>query len=167
MRFVSKQAYCDRVYHITPDDLLVVLSRIPEQYWSRVRTIHFNDRAKGNRILGYVGARRDEITMCALPPRVSFSPFLVAGQTCAEFGAVYGTQWPITAVRRFLLYDVFLHEIGHCQQASPAESEDWEGFAGEKYAQRFADHWRRKLWQTCFVHHDPVHNSPLLFQPQP
>src|SRR5262245_10263211 len=33
-------------------------------------------------------------------------------------------------------------------------------FAMETRAQEFADHWRRELWSTLFVHADPVHIAP-------
>lgn len=86
--------------------------------------------------------------------------FLVAGQTPGTFGAKTGRQWPKLAVRRFLLYDVLLHEIGHLQIIDPESKDVRRKFAGETRAQEFADRWRKELWKEHFDHPDPVHNPP-------
>jgi hypothetical protein len=39
-------------------------------------------------------------------------------------------------------------------------------FAREKFAQEFADRWRKKLWSEHFDHPDPVHNAPVRVVPQ-
>lgn len=85
---------------------------------------------------------------------------LVTGQSCAEFGARRGEQWPHIAVRRFLLYDVFLHELGHLQVIKEKTRSERLRFGREKKAQEFADVWRRRLWSERFDHADPVHNGP-------
>jgi hypothetical protein len=64
------------------------------------------------------------------------------------------------AVRRFLLYNVLLHEIGHLQIINPESSDFRRKFADETKAQKFADFWRKKLWKEYFEHPDPVHNAP-------
>ncbi|MCI0490262.1 MAG: hypothetical protein L0229_27030 [Blastocatellia bacterium] len=138
----------------------MLLSRLPEETWWRLRAVHFNDRGFGVRTLGYVTPSEREIAICALPPRVSLTRFLAEGQTCEEFGAKRGAQWPHLAVRRFLLYDVFLHELGHMQIINERTRSDRLKFAREKYAQEFADKWRRQLWSKHFDHPDPVHNAP-------
>lgn len=71
-----------------------------------------------------------------------------------------GKQWPRLAVRRFFLYDVFLHELGHMQIIDPDAKTARRRFASETLAQRFANQWRRKLWSEHFDHPDPVHNRP-------
>ena len=71
-----------------------------------------------------------------------------------------GRQWPDLAVRRFMLYDVFLHELGHLQIVDPKAQRLKRRFAGETMAQEFADNWRTRLWSQTFEHEDPVHNSP-------
>jgi hypothetical protein len=100
-----------------------------------------------------------EIAICALPPRVSLSRYLIR-RSPREFGAVRGRQWPELAVRRFLLYDVFLHELGHLQIIEPEAKRLRRKFASETKAQEFADYWRGKLWLNTFDHPDQVHNSP-------
>jgi hypothetical protein len=59
-----------------------------------------------------------------------------------------------------MLYQVFLHELGHLQLVLP-KSTNWNRkYASEKLAQDFADEWRAKLWSNRFEHDDPIHNSP-------
>jgi hypothetical protein len=76
------------------------------------------------------------------------------------FGARPRGQWPRTAIRQCLLYDTFLHELGHMQIVDPTAKEVRRKFAGETKAQEFADRWRRRLWAEHFEHPDPVHNAP-------
>ncbi len=115
IRFTTARSSADRVYPITQEQIKVVLSRIPYEYWRMLRVVHFNDTSKGARVLGYVTSGRREISVAALPPRMSGTRFLGKGQTPEEFGAVRGTQWPERAIQRFLLYGVFLRERGHLQ----------------------------------------------------
>ena len=161
IRFSLSPAGGNRVYHISQEDVRVVISRLPEKTYRRLRAVHFNDQARGNRRLGYTTTRgRREIALCALPERMSFTHFLVKGQSPRQFGALRGAQWPKLAIRRFLLYDVLLHEIGHLQEINPDSKNPNRRFASETKAQEFADSWRRKLWRTYFEHPDPVHNRP-------
>lgn len=142
-------------------DVAVVLSRLPEAATARLRAVHFTDDARGNRRLGYTTTRgRREIALCALPPRVSLNPAIRGPQSALTFGAVKGTQWPTLAVRRFMLYDVLLHEIGHLQTVDDAAPSARRRFADERRAQEFAEGWREELWSCHFDHADPVHNPP-------
>src|SRR5215475_7607272 len=152
-----------RRHYLTEEDVMVVLSRLPEGTWQRLRAVHFNDQARGNRLLGYVNEGRRDIAICALPPRLSLTRALTPGQWCEEFGAKRGEQWPLLAIRRFLLYEVFLHEVGHLQMVNEKSKSERLRFAREKCAQEFADRWRRKLWSEHFDHPDPVHNAPVRF----
>jgi hypothetical protein len=63
-------------------------------------------------------------------------------------------------VRRYLLYDVLLHELGHIQVVDAKASDFRRRYAGETLAQRFADNLRHELWSEPFDHPDPVHNPP-------
>jgi len=157
---------CDRRHYLTEEDVMVVLSRLPEETWQRLRAVHFNDRARGNRVLGYVNNGLREITICALPPRLSLSAALAPGQSCEQFGAKRGEKWPLPTVRRYLLYGVFLHELGHLQLINEKTKSERMRFAREKFAQEFADRWRKKLWSEHFDHPDPVHNAPVRVVPQ-
>ncbi len=150
----------DRVHHISEADIRVVLSRLPEETYSRLKGVHFNDRAWGNRRLGYTNRGRREIALCALPPRMSFTPFMAKGHKSEHFGAIRGTQWPNLAIRRFLLYDVFLHELGHLQIIDPNAKGSQRKFAREGKAQEFAMSWYKQLWSEPFSHPDPAHNPP-------
>ena len=160
IRFSSSPAGCDRRHWLTEDDIRVVLSRLPSDAYERLRAVHFNDRSRGARMLGYVNMGHREIAICALPPRMSLTRFLVRGQLPATFGARRGAQWPALAIRRFMLYDVFLHELGHLQLVNPRITDPRRRFAMERLAQEFADGWRRALWAEPFEHPDPVHNPP-------
>ena len=160
IKFTLAEAYCDRAHVLTAEDVRIVLSRMPEETWQRLRELHFTDRSRGVRVLGYVHRGLREISICALPPRVSLTRFLVKGQSPATFGAQRGAQWPHLAVRRFMLYDVFLHELGHLQLVDEKTKSKRLRFAHEKYAQMFADQWRKTLWAVKYDHPDPVHNAP-------
>lgn len=150
----------DRVHHVTEDDVRVVLSRLPVELWSRLRAVHFNDRSRGARMLGYVNRGRREIALCALPPRMSLTRFLLKGQSPELFGARRGSRWPVLAIRRFVLYEVFLHEVGHLQVIDETAKAERRKFAVETRAEEFAIRWRQQLWSARFAHPDPVHNPP-------
>lgn len=160
IKFSHSPSGCDRLYHISESDISVVLSRLPEEAYNRLKRVHFNDRSWGGRILGYVNRGRKEIAMCALPPRMSLTRFLVKGQKPELFGAIRGTQWSQLAIRRFLLYDVFLHELGHLQIIDPNAKGVQRKFAREGKAQEFAMRWCKQLWSKPFDHPDPAHNPP-------
>ncbi len=148
-----------RKHYLGEHDVEVLLARLPPELWVRLRAVHFNDRGIGVRCLGYVNGGRREIAICALPPRVSLARFLDR-QSPRQFGALRGHQWPETAVRRFLLYDVFLHELGHLQVIDPEARTERRRFAGQTKAQEFADEWRARLWAEPFAHPDRIHNPP-------
>src|SRR2546423_14337431 len=104
IKFTFSEPYCDRKHYLTEADVKVVLGRLPQEAWNKLRAVHFNDRSWGVRLLGYANCSEHEISICALPPRVSLTRFLVRGQSPEEFGAIRGDQWSEIAVRRFLLY---------------------------------------------------------------
>ncbi len=150
----------DRVHYVNEEDIRVVLSRLPLDVWHRVRAVHFNDCSRGARVLGYVNRGRREIALCALPPRLSLTRSLVKDQTPEQFGAKRGHKWPRIAVRRFILYDVFLHELGHLQLIDEDARSPRLKFAREKLAQAFAMQWCKRMWSEAYAHLDPVHNPP-------
>jgi hypothetical protein len=159
VKFTVTKPGADRIHYANEDDVRVVLGRIPAELWERLRVIHFNDRAGGPRILGYVNRGDREIALCALPPRISLARAL-RGQTCEYFGATRGKKWPTLAVRRFMLYNVFLHELGHLQSVNEKSRSARLKFAHEKLAEEFAIDWCKRLWAEPFAHSDPVHNPP-------
>jgi hypothetical protein len=151
-----------RIHHVNEEDVRVVLSRLPLELWQRLRAVHFNDRSRGARTLGYVNRGRREIALCALPPRMGLTAALRMGQTPEQFGAKLGKKWPSLAIRRFMLYDVFLHELGHLQLIDDKARSERLKFAREKLAEEFAIEWCARLWSERFVHPDPVHNPPTV-----
>jgi hypothetical protein len=150
----------NRIHHINADDIRVVLSRLPPDLWHQLRAVHFNDRGKPNGPVGYASVRSREIAMCALPPRISLTRYLRAPQTPQQFGATVGQKWPPVAIRRFLLYTVFLHELGHLQPLPYRRRSSRLNHPREKLAQKFAVQWCNWLWSTPFDHPDPAHNPP-------
>ena len=154
IRFSVSPVGADRIHYVNEADVSIVLSRLPIELWDRLRAVHFNDRSRA-RILGYVNRGHREIAVCALPPRMSLRV-----RKPEEFGAQRGQKWSALAVRRFVLYDVFLHELGHLQVINQNGKSQRLKFAREKLAQAFADEWRKRLWSTPFTHADPVHNPP-------
>ena len=66
-----------RKHYLSPEDIGVLLGRLPENTYERLLAVHFNDRGCGKRRLGYVNRGRREIALCALPPRVSLSSCFV------------------------------------------------------------------------------------------
>ncbi|MBX9789338.1 MAG: hypothetical protein K2Y37_10525 [Pirellulales bacterium] len=57
-----------------------------------------------------------------------------------------------------MLYNTFLHELGHLQIIDAKATRLRRKFASETRAQEFADDWRKTLWNRPFDHPDPVHN---------
>ena len=74
--------------------------------------------------------------------------------------ADWGTQWPERAIQRFLLYGVFLRELGHLQVIDEQAKSVRKKYAREGKAQEFAMYWYRTLWHEPFDHPDPVHHKP-------
>ena len=74
----------DRIHYLKEEDVRVALGRLPVELWHRLRAVHFNDRSRGIRVLGYVNRGRREIALCALPPRVTLTQ---CGQPPEEYGA--------------------------------------------------------------------------------
>lgn len=90
VKFSRSRPGADRIHYVNEEEVRIVLSRLPSGLWHRLRAVHFNDRSRGARILGYVNRGRREIALCALPPRVSLTQALRKGQTPEQFGARRG-----------------------------------------------------------------------------
>lgn len=164
LKFSVSRPGADRRHYINENDVRTVLERLPASVRNRLRAVHFNDRSRGARCLGYVNHGRREIALCALPPRISLSRFLMSGQSAEQFGARRGSAWPVLAVRRFMLYDVLLHELGHLQVVDGAARSIRLRHAREKLAQEFAMEWCERLWSDTFPHPDVVHNPPTALE---
>jgi hypothetical protein len=151
----------DLISYVDTRDVDVVVERVPVEYRTRMRDI-FRKRSSDAKILGSVTTRgrRDVQLSTRLPIRVSLRGYLHGGQSAEEFGAPKVGQWPPWAVRRFLLYDVLFHEIGHLQVVDDKASRVERKFASETRAQEFADEMRRTLYSEQCDHPDPIHNAP-------
>ena len=163
VKFTYEKPGCDRVHYINEQDVLVVLSRLPEETWRMLRVVHFKDQNRpyrGGRAVGYTHhGGPAEITLLALPPRVSLASYLSRRESPAQYGATRNYQWPRLAVRRFLLYNVLLHELGHIQVVERTQKGQWEK-AREAKANEFAEYWQARLWSEKFRHPDAVHSPP-------
>lgn len=150
------------VRYISNKDIDIAIKRIPEEYRVRVREITTWHDSRAARLLGYVTSRgRRDINLCVwLPPRVSLGSYLRKGQYAKEFGAPARGQWTPWAVRRFMLYDVLLHELGHLQIVNAKGKSMRRKFAGEKLAQGFAEELKHNLFSTYFDQPDIIHNPP-------
>ncbi len=142
-------------------DVNTVLERLDPRLLERLGDIWLSETSHGRRRLGYVTARgRRDVTLCSiLPIRMSLREMMRGGARAAEFGAPDRGQWPPWAIRRLMLYQVLLHEIGHLQivRASPRIN---RRFADESLADEFAASHRGALFSTPFEHADPIHNAP-------
>ena len=164
IKFTCSQTRAGRIHYLTPDDVRVLLlSRLPEELWDRLRAVHFNDRRGWRRCLaGYVNTGHREIAISAFPASVSCTPYTsrTRGHSPATFGDIAGKTMAAIGRGRYLLYNTFLHELGHLQIVDPSAKTVRRRFASESLAQEFANHWRRTLWTQHFDHPDPVHNPP-------
>ena len=59
-----------------------------------------------------------------------------------------------------MLYEVFLHELGHLQVIDAEATTERRKYAMETKAQEFAMGWCKRLWSERFDHPDPAHNPP-------
>ena len=160
LKFTCHAPRGDRRHFVTEADVRVVLERLPESLWERLKAVHFNDKARGNRFLGYVGAGSTEIALCALSAASQSRQIAAEAPIAGAIRRGGGCQWPLLAVRRFMLYDVFLHELGHLQVIDEQAKTTRRKFASETLAQDFAEHWCHALWSRRIDHPDPVHNRP-------
>ena len=160
IKFTITKPKGDRVHWITEEDVRTVLGRLPPETHHRLRTVHFNDMSEGARMAGYVTRGRKEISICALPPRISLARALPRGQSPRMWGAKRGTQWPPVAIRRFMLYHVLLHEVGHLQVVDEDQRDADRKFARAAKAEEFASTWRGRLFKEQFDHQDPSHHAP-------
>jgi len=152
----------DSLTYVRSEEMRLAIERIPSEFRTRLRDIIPWGDTRGMRQLGWVTTRgRRDIVICSsLPVRVSLRTFIAPGQSATEFGAPARGQWPPWAVRRFILYDVLLHELGHLQLVDPKGRSWRRKFAAETKANEFANTWRRTLWAERFDHCDVVHNAP-------
>jgi hypothetical protein len=158
----KRKTELDLVTYVTQDDVEVVIQRIPKEFRTRLRDVFISHRSRGVRWLGSVRirGRRDIDLYAKLPPRLSLGRFLHRGHSAHMYAAPARGQWPPWAIRRYLLYQVFLHELGHLQLVDPATPNWKRKYAGQTRAQEFADEWRTTLWSSRCDHPDPIHNPP-------
>jgi len=149
------------VRFIDQHDVEAVLDQLPAAEKSRLGQVIFRSSA-ATRTLGYVTdrGRRDIVLASRLPPRVSLRGYMYAGHRAIDYGAPARGQWPPWAVRRYLLFGVLLHELGHLQQVSTNQPGALGGYASETKADEFSLRWRDALWAAGSPTPDPAHHPP-------
>jgi hypothetical protein len=151
----------DLVKYLTSRDIAIVMGRVPVEFKTHIGDVLQRRSSDGKHLGSARPGGTGDITICSmLPVRVSLGRYSYPGQSPAEFGAPKLGQWPPWAVRRFLLYDVLLHEIGHLQIVGKGAWVNRRNFAKETRAREFADELRRTLFSEPFQHSDPIHNAP-------
>ena len=164
IKFTDSPTRAGRIHYLTPDDFACC--------WAACRRSFGSGCWRSTLMIGVGGLGTDNmpdmsIVRVARLRSAHFQLRSVVLRTLRGSGDVRrtrlarcGKQWPRLAVRRFFLYDVFLHELGHLQIVDPDAKTPRRRFASETLAWRFANQWRRKLWLEHFDHPDPVHNPP-------
>ena len=160
IEFVIHPPRDNRLHHLKPEDLRTLLARLPPETYARLRSVHLVDTGRRIRELGCVQPGHRDIQLVALPPSLNLNGFMFPGQDPQAYGASWDGAWPAVAIRRFLLYDVFLHELGHMQIVRAKAGSPRQRFAGEVLAHEFALGWRDRLWAAAFDHPDPAHRPP-------
>ena len=143
--FLNLSPEPQRQHYLHPSEFRILLDRMPTSLYCQLREVRFDDMNLGLRRLGYVSADRHTIAICALPRVVDLTRYL-EGRSSRLFGALPGTPWPKVAVKRFLLYDIFLQLLGHTQMVSP-DAAGYLKYAGPGEARKFAHDWRTRLWK--------------------
>ncbi len=139
-------------------DLRVVLSRLHASDWERLKRVVLRRQIGDDRRLGLAtGPERTEVHLCALPHRLDLTPYLASDQEAESFGALAGRNWPASAVRRFMLYGVFLQELGHLQVLRPDAASSRHHYASAAHASAFARERREQLWSSPCGHADVAH----------
>jgi|GEM_PF-4884861 len=150
----------DLYQYLHREDILVLLNRLPLKEYEHLRSVTFKT-CKGGNAFGRVYSKRiTGIIICDIASRISISHPKPTKDCLFEYGAIQSLKWPTIAVRRFMLYDVFLHELRHTQIIHPEKKETRYKIPKERLAHEYADYWRGELYQEKFDHPDPVHNLP-------
>lgn len=158
--FHEKMVRGDLYRYVTKEDVLILLNRLPLKEYEHLKTVTF-DTCIGAYKFGYVSYKRvNGIVLCDQPQRMAMRGADAKRGHLTEYGGLNNIKWPTMAVRRYMLYNVFLHELRHTQIVKPNKKHIWEKTPNEKLANEYSDHWRGTLYSQHFDHPDPVHNLP-------
>ena len=104
--------------YIEETEIEALLSHLPDATWQDLHRVRFKNGADTGGRLGDVATHPDsEIVIFAQAYRVSLTPYLGRDETPETYGAVDGSRWPVLAIKRFMLYNVLLAQLGrlHCR----------------------------------------------------
>jgi len=161
IHFNYRKPHSNYRHFVDVEDVKTVLRRLPYEVCERLKAVHLNNRSRGGRVLGYTTTRgRREVSLCSLPARMTVRGALRFPHTPEMFGGTQTGQWPTLAVRRFMLYGVLLHEVGHLQLVREKGRGPQRKFAREPLAEAFAGVWGPEIWATPIEHTDPAHHPP-------
>lgn len=150
----------DLYRYLKKEDILVLLNRLPLEEYEHLKSVTFKT-CRGRNVYGKVYHKRSAgIIICDQSARTSVRVKEAKRGSIEEFGALNNIKWPTLAIRRFMLYDVFLHELKHTQLLRNSKKRIVDKIPLEKQAEEYAEYWRGELYQHHFDHPDPVHNLP-------
>jgi len=150
----------DLYRYLKKEDVLTLLNRLPLKEYEHLKSVTFKT-CEGADAYGFVYHRRPtSIVICDQSARTSIRNATAKRGSLEEFGALNNRKWPTLALRRYLLYHTFLHELRHTQLLENGKKRTRDKMPLEKQADEYADHWRGELYQNYFKHPDPIHNLP-------
>jgi len=160
--FHEKEVRGDLHRFVTKEDILTLLNRLPLEEYQQLKTVTF-ETCGGAYQFGYVFYKRVKgIVLCDQPLRMGMKEADAKRGHLIEYGGLNNMKWPIIAIRRYMLYNVFLHELRHTHIVNPHKKLTRHKIPFEKLANEYSDFWRGELYKDKFDHHDPVHNLPTL-----
>ncbi|MEM8523532.1 MAG: hypothetical protein AAGG68_02755 [Bacteroidota bacterium] len=150
----------DLYRYLRREDVLILLNRLPVEEYAHLKSVTFKT-CEGADAYGFVYHRRPTgIVICDQSRRTTIRTISAKRGSLEEFGALNNIKWPTLAIRRYLLYHTFLHELRHTQLLENGKKRTRDKMPLEKQANEYADYWRGELYQNHFEHPDPVHNLP-------
>ncbi|MEN0049701.1 MAG: hypothetical protein AAF806_21755 [Bacteroidota bacterium] len=158
--FHEKWVQNDLYRYLKKEDVLVLLNRLPLEEYEHLKSVTFKTCRGGNAYGRVYHKRSAGIIICDQSARTSIRVTEAKRGSLEEFGALNNMKWPTLAIRRFMLYDVFLHELKHTQLLKNGKKRIVDKIPLEKQAEEYAEYWRGELYQQHFDHPDPVHNLP-------
>ena len=150
IEFVRDEVSSHFRQYVEETEIEALLAQLPEETRRDLHRVRFKNGVDTGGRLGDIASDPDpEIVIYAQAYRVSLTPYLGRDETPETYGAVDGCRWPVLAIKRFVLYNVLLTQLGRLQVGA-------SGASGEQ----FAGHWRRELWSREPDDSDAVHRAP-------
>ena len=151
----------DYFHPCSGEDYLRVLERLPDELTSNVKAIVLRRKPKLDIALGVQAWQRYRcVVMNSFPKsmyigwtrRPSRSAFRFYAPWCGDWiigedRATYWLHWTREKIRRYYMYSLFLHEVGHINQPNFHSSR-----RSEEFAENFALEWARELGELTVTY---------------